>query len=133
MRSRKAEGEVKACAVHAMIVMTLARDPQTVVFYEMKLSMKWRVVSKGNDRCRAAKFRWRLHRYESLNNACRNASHEWTRRLIKKMRRMERSIRRIGRKMRRMRMMRRMMRMRGMTRMRKMRKTRLRMNRMKLG
>ena len=66
------------------------------------------VVTKGDGRCRGVKFRWTLNRYESLKNACRNASHEWTRRLnrarrMKRMRRMERSIRRIRRKMRRMR------------------------------
>ena len=43
--------------------------------------MKWMVVSKRNDKCRGAKFRWTLNQYESLKNACQNASHEWTRRL----------------------------------------------------
>ena len=86
--------------------MTLARDPQTSVFNEMKLSMKSMVVSKGNDRCRGAKFRWTLNRYESLTNVCRDASHEWTRRLNRawrtnRMRRMKRNIMRIRRKMRR--------------------------------
>ena len=60
--------------------------------------MKWMVDSKGDDRCRGAKFGWTLNRYESLKNACQNASQEWTRRLnrawrVKRMRRMERSIR----------------------------------------
>ena len=80
----------------------------------MRLSMKWMVDSKGDDRCRGAKFRWTLNRYESLKNACQDASHEWTRRLNRawrtnRMRRMKRSIMRIRRKMRRrMRRMRRM-------------------------
>ena len=92
------------------------------------------VVTKGDGRCRGVKFRWTLNRYESLKNACRNASHEWTRRLNRAWRmnrmRMKRSIMRIKRKMRRIRRMRRM---RGMRGMRQMRKTRLRMNRMRPG
>ena len=67
--------------------------------------MKWMVDSKGDDKCRGAKFRWTPNRYESLKNACQNASHEWTRRLneawaMKRMRRMKRSIRSLRRKMR---------------------------------
>ena len=96
-------------------MMTLAQDPQTGFFNEMRLSMKWMVDSKGNDRCRGAKFRWTLNRYESLKNACRNSSHEWTRRLNRawrtnRMRRKKRSIRSLRRKMRtrRMKRMRRM-------------------------
>ena len=90
--------------------------------------------SKADGRCRGAKFRWTLNRYESLKNACRNVSPEWMMRLnrtwrMKRIRRMERSITRIRKEMRRMRRMK----MRGMREMRKMRKTRLRMNRMKLG
>ena len=85
----------------------------------MRLSMKWMVGSKGNDRCRGAKFRWTLNRYESLKNACQNASHEWTRRLnrawrMNRMRRMKGSIMSLRRKMRR-----RMRRMRKMRRMRR--------------
>ena len=56
--------------------MTPARDPQTGFLYEIRLSMKWMVVSKGNGRCRGLKFRWTLNRYASLKNTCRNASHE---------------------------------------------------------
>ena len=43
--------------------------------------MKWMAVSKGYGRCRSAKFRWTINRYESLKNAYGNASREWTRRL----------------------------------------------------
>ena len=45
--------------------------------------MEWMVVSKGNDKRRTAKFGWRPNRYESLKNAWRDASHEWTKRLNK--------------------------------------------------
>ena len=86
------------------------------------------MVDAGYGRCR-------INRYESLKNACGNASHEWTKRLnrawrMKRMSRMERSIRSLRRKMRRMRRMRRM---RGIRGMRKMSKTRLRMNKMRPG
>lgn len=87
--------------------MTLARDPQTGV-YEISLSMKWLVVSKGDGRCRSVKFRWTLNRRESLKIAGQYASHEWTRRLnrrrrmrrMRSMRRMERRLRRITKKTR---------------------------------
>ena len=63
-----------------VVYVPSARSPNRF-FYEIMLSMKWTVVSKGDGRCRGDKFRWTLNRYESLKNACRNASHEWTRRL----------------------------------------------------
>ena len=58
--------------------MTLARDPQTGFFmrWGWVWNVKWMVVSKGDGRCRGLKFRWTLNRYESMKNACRNASHD---------------------------------------------------------